>query len=108
MSDRRVILNADDFGYDPAVSRGIVRAMSESSRVERAIASAEGEDFDLRALVAGCAEGYRELCGTRELRLALPTSALPFHGAPELLAQARPNSGMNGEPGGWPQPQKKG
>ena len=67
---------------------GIVRAMSESSRVERAIASAEGEDFDLRALVAGCAEGYRELCGTRELRLALPTSALPFHGAPELLAQA--------------------
>ncbi|MDP3236726.1 MAG: ChbG/HpnK family deacetylase [Myxococcales bacterium] len=27
MSGRRVILNADDFGYDPAVSRGIVRAM---------------------------------------------------------------------------------
>lgn len=29
MSGRRVILNADDFGYDPAVSRGIVRAMKE-------------------------------------------------------------------------------
>ena len=28
MSRRRVILNADDFGYDPAVSRGIVRAMT--------------------------------------------------------------------------------
>lgn len=27
MSGRHVILNADDFGYDPAVSRGIVRAM---------------------------------------------------------------------------------
>ncbi len=27
MNGRRVILNADDFGYDPAVSRGIVRAM---------------------------------------------------------------------------------
>jgi chitin disaccharide deacetylase len=29
MSTRRVILNADDFGYDPSVSRGIVRAMKE-------------------------------------------------------------------------------
>jgi signal transduction histidine kinase len=66
----------------------IVRAMSEASRVERAIASAEAEDFDLRALVAGCAEGYRALCGGRELRLELPPAAVPFHGAPELIAQA--------------------
>jgi len=29
MSGRRVILNADDFGYDPAVSRGIVRSMKQ-------------------------------------------------------------------------------
>ena len=67
---------------------GIVRAMSESSRVERAIASAEAEDFDLRALVAGCAEGFRALAGSREIRLQLPDAALPFHGAPDLLAQA--------------------
>jgi signal transduction histidine kinase len=66
----------------------IVRAMSEASRVERAIASAEAEDFDLRALVSGCAEGYRALCGGRELRLDLPSAAVPFHGAPELIAQA--------------------
>jgi signal transduction histidine kinase len=33
----------------------IVRSMSEASRIERAIASAEAEDFDLRALVSGCA-----------------------------------------------------
>lgn len=67
---------------------GIVRAMSESSRVERAIASAEAEDFDLRALVGGCAEGYRTLSGARELRLSLPEAPLPFHGAPDLIAQA--------------------
>ncbi|GAA0716007.1 ATP-binding protein [Dokdonella soli] len=66
----------------------IVRAMSEANRIERAIASADAEDFDLRALVAGCAEGYRTLCGGRELRLDLPAAALPFHGAPELIAQA--------------------
>lgn len=67
---------------------GIVRAMSESSRVERAIASAEAEDFDLRALVSGCAEGYRALAGSREIRTRLPDAAVPFHGAPDLIAQA--------------------
>jgi len=62
--------------------------MSESSRVERAIGSAEAEDFDLRALVVGCAEGYRALAGTRALVLDAPAQALPFHGAPDLVAQA--------------------
>jgi signal transduction histidine kinase len=66
----------------------IVRAMSESSRVERSIASAEAEDFDLRALVTGCAEGYRELAGSRQLRVVVPDAPVPFHGAPDLLAQA--------------------
>ncbi len=67
---------------------GIVRAMSESSRVERAIASADAEDFDLRALVAGCAEGFRGLAGSREIQTELPSTPLPFHGAPDLIAQA--------------------
>ncbi|HEY0232161.1 MAG TPA: ATP-binding protein [Dokdonella sp.] len=66
----------------------IVRAMSEANRVERAIASAEAEDFDLRALVAGCAESYRSLAAPRELRVELPTAPVPFHGAPDLVAQA--------------------
>jgi len=66
----------------------IVRAMSEAGRIERAIASAEAEDFDLTALVAGCAEGYRALADGREVRVRLPASPLSFHGAPELIAQA--------------------
>lgn len=67
----------------------IVRAMSESSRIERAIASADAEDFDLRELIVGCAEGYRSvLAGSRELRLELPSIPIPFHGAPDLIAQA--------------------
>jgi dedicated sortase system histidine kinase len=67
---------------------GIVRAMSEANRMERAIASADAEDFDLRALVAGCAEGYRALAGARELKVDLPAANVPFHGAPDLIAQA--------------------
>ncbi|HEV7491819.1 MAG TPA: ATP-binding protein [Rhodanobacteraceae bacterium] len=66
----------------------IVRAMSESGRIERAIASADAEDFDLTALVAGCAAGYRALAGARDLRVRLPGTPTPFHGAPELIAQA--------------------
>ena len=66
----------------------IVRAMSEAGRIERAIAAAEAEDFDLAVLVAGCAAGYRPLLGTRELRLRMPSAPVPFHGAPELIAQA--------------------
>lgn len=66
----------------------IVRAMSEASRMERAIAGADAEDVDLRALVEGCAEGYRPLLAPRELKLMLPPAPLPFHGAPELIAQA--------------------
>jgi dedicated sortase system histidine kinase len=66
----------------------IVRAMSEANRIERAIASADAEDFDLRALVAGCAESYRVLAAPRRLELALPSAAVPFHGAPDLIAQA--------------------
>ncbi len=66
----------------------IVRAMSEAGRIERAIAAADAEDFDLASLVAGCAESYRALAGSRELRVRLPATPLPFHGAPDLVAQA--------------------
>ncbi len=66
----------------------ILRAMSEASRMERAILSADGEDFDLREVVRGCAESYIALLGTRRLDLDLPEHAVPFHGAPELIAQA--------------------
>ncbi|HET9485487.1 MAG TPA: ATP-binding protein, partial [Xanthomonadales bacterium] len=67
---------------------GILRAMSEASRVERAIASAEAEDFDLAELVRGSAGAYRDLIAPRRLELDAPSSRLAFHGAPDLIAQA--------------------
>ena len=66
----------------------LVRAMSEASRMERAIAAAEAEDVDLREVVRGCAEAYRPLIGARELTCQLPEAPLPMHCAPELIAQA--------------------
>jgi len=66
----------------------LVRAMSEASRMERAIAAAEAEDVDLRDVVRGCADAYRALAGTRRLDALLPDAPVPLHGAPELIAQA--------------------
>ncbi len=65
----------------------IVRAMSQASRMEHAIAAAECEDFDLVAVVRGCADSYRPLIAQR-LDVELPSAPLILHGAPELVAQA--------------------
>ena len=66
----------------------LVRAMSESSRMERSITAAEPEDVDLRDVVRGCADAYRALVGTRRLDCVLPDVPVYLHGAPELIAQA--------------------
>lgn len=66
----------------------LVRAMSEASRMERAIAAAEPEDVDLREVLRGCADAYRALAGNRRLDCVLPGDPVPLHGAPELIAQA--------------------
>lgn len=66
----------------------IVRAMSQASRMERAIAAAECEDFDLCAVVRGCAEGYRPLVTPRRLHTDVPQSPIILHGAADLIAQA--------------------
>lgn len=66
----------------------LVRAMSEASRMERAIAAAEPEDVDLREVVRGCAEAYRPLVGARRLDCVLPDAPLRLHCAPEPIAQA--------------------
>lgn len=66
----------------------LVRAMSESSRMERSILAAEPEDVDLRDVVRGCADAYRALIGMRRLDCVLPAAPLRLHCAPELIAQA--------------------
>jgi dedicated sortase system histidine kinase len=66
----------------------IVRAMSEASRMERAMASADGEDMDLAQVVRGCAEAYRPLAAPRKLECDIPDRRVPLYGAPELIAQA--------------------
>ncbi|HEX4852766.1 ATP-binding protein [Arenimonas sp.] len=66
----------------------LVRTMSEVTRIEHAISAVEPEDFDLRALLADCAEGYRSLLAPREFQVELPAAPLPLRGSPELVVQA--------------------
>ena len=66
----------------------LVRAMSEASRIEQAIESAEGETVDLVRLVGDCAEGYRPLLAPRRLDIERPASPLSLFCAPDLIVQA--------------------
>jgi two-component system, OmpR family, sensor histidine kinase ChvG len=66
----------------------ILRAMSEATRMERAIASAEGEAFDLRAVVTGASAAYRDIAGDRKIACEVPKEAVTLFGAPELIHQA--------------------
>jgi signal transduction histidine kinase len=66
----------------------IVRAMSEASRMERAIAGVEGEDFDLAAVLRGCVEAYGALAAPRRVDGDIAAAPVIMHGAPELVAQA--------------------
>jgi two-component system, OmpR family, sensor histidine kinase ChvG len=83
----------------------LVRAMSEASRMERAIASAEAEDVNLIDVVRGCAEGYRSLAGNRPIEVDVPDTPVSMHVSPELIAQALDKLFDNAlsftPPGGW-------
>jgi signal transduction histidine kinase len=66
----------------------IVQAMSEASRLEAAVASADWERVDLAALLGACAEGYRAVHPGRHIGLEVPTEPAFCRCAPDLLAQA--------------------
>jgi signal transduction histidine kinase len=66
----------------------IVRAMSESSRLEAAIRLAEWEQADLAELVSRCAQGYNAAHPGRQVQVRIGTQPLRLRCAPELLAQA--------------------
>jgi len=66
-------------------------------------AGVTGRVFEASGQTLAVAEGW--VRGPRHEPIDDPTKLGPV--VAELLAKARPNSGMNGEPGGWPQQQQK-
>ena len=65
----------------------IITTMSEATRLEQSIQSAEPEMFDLHKVIAGCMQGYQQTYAKQLFSIDLFPSALPLRGAPEFIAQ---------------------
>ena len=66
----------------------LVNALAAARQMERAIAAAETERFDLAAQVEDMTSAYRELHPALDFALERPAGACLVDGAPELVAQA--------------------
>ncbi len=65
----------------------LISRLSEGTRLERMLESAERERFDLASVVAGCVEGYRAAYPARRFELTRPEAPVPVDGVPDALAQ---------------------
>jgi len=65
----------------------LISRLSEATRLERLLESAERERFDLAAVVRGCVEGYRGIYAERRFELATAPGALMVDGVPDAFAQ---------------------
>jgi dedicated sortase system histidine kinase len=65
----------------------LISRLSEGTRLEGLLESAERERFDLAAVVAGCVEGYRLAHPGRRFELAGASEPLPMLGIPDAFAQ---------------------
>jgi dedicated sortase system histidine kinase len=65
----------------------ILQRMSEATRLEQALRTAERERYDLAAVVRGCVEGYRLAYAATPIELEAPARALEVSGSPDLGAQ---------------------
>lgn len=65
----------------------ILQRMTEATRLEQGLRTAESERYDLSALVRGCVEGYRLAYAATPVVLELPGRALEVRGSADLGAQ---------------------
>jgi dedicated sortase system histidine kinase len=65
----------------------ILSRMTEASRLEQSLSSAQRERFDAAAVVRGCVEGYRLAYASRAIELEVPAEQVLASGSADLLAQ---------------------
>ncbi len=65
----------------------LISRLSEGTRLERLLESAERERFDLAAVVSGCVEGYRAAYPARAFEYRPPAGAVWMLGVPDAFAQ---------------------
>jgi two-component system, OmpR family, sensor histidine kinase ChvG len=84
-ADARVYVDRAGEGVDRLAR--LISRLSEATRLERLLESAERERFDLAAVVAGCVEGYRAAYPLRKFEYTGPDSAVWMSGVPDAFAQ---------------------
>jgi len=65
----------------------ILSRMTEASRLEQGLSTAERERFDAGAVVRGCVEGYRLAYADRRFEFSVPPEPVLARGAADLFAQ---------------------
>lgn len=65
----------------------ILQRMTEASRLEQSLRTAEREAYDLVPVVRGCVDGYRLAYPQTSFLLDLPEAAVRVSGSPDLAAQ---------------------
>ena len=84
-ADARVYVERANEGVS-RLSKVIAR-LSEATRLERLMESAERERFDLGSVLRGCVEGYQAAYAPRAFELALPPQPVWMQGVPDAFAQ---------------------
>lgn len=65
----------------------ILNRMSEATKLEQSLQTAERERFDLNEVLRGCVEGYRGVHPNIQFDLRLTATPTLMQGAPDLIAQ---------------------
>lgn len=65
----------------------ILQRMTEASRLELSLRTAERERYDLVPVLRGCVDGYRIAYPQAAFALVLPTRRMEVEGSPDLAAQ---------------------
>ncbi len=65
----------------------ILNRMTEATRLEQSLHSADREDYEMSAVVSACVSGYRSAWPQTAFELELPAGTVPVRGSPDLLAQ---------------------
>jgi len=83
--DARVYVDRAREGVDRLAR--LISRLSEGTRLERLLESAERERFDLANVVSGCVEGYRAAYPGRTFEYSGPAAPIMIDGIPDAFAQ---------------------
>jgi signal transduction histidine kinase len=67
--------------------QSILTAMTEATRVEQSIETAERVEFDLADLLRGVGQAYAQTFAAHRIEISVPTERCSLRGAPELIVQ---------------------